>query len=223
MSKMKTLVIAPHPDDEVLGAGGTLLRRQNEGGSIAWLIVTSIPSDKEWPDEKIIERQKEIEDIAKFFKFDEVFNLSLPTSELDTIPYHTIVKKISHIISSYKPDEVLVPHYGDVHTDHQIVFNASVSSSKSFRHPFIKRILCYEVLSETNFSINPVNKFIPNYFVNISDFLEKKIEAMEIYKSEMLNFPFPRSRISIESQARLNGSASGFKASEAFQLLLQRS
>lgn len=219
---MKILVVAPHPDDEVLGAGGTLLRNKSEGNSIAWLIITGVSEDIGWSPEKISERDKEIDKISKFFNFDAVYKLNFPATRLDTIPIGDIVNKISEVIRSYSPDEVLIPHSGDIHTDHQIVFKAVLSCTKWFRFPFVGRILAYETISETELSLDASRQFTPNVFIDISNYLNDKIKAMEIYASEMDVFPFPRSRTSIESLARYRGSSSGFKAAEAFQLLRER-
>lgn len=219
---MKILVVAPHPDDEVLGAGGTLLRYKSEGNSIAWLIVTGITADFGWSSDKIAERDLEIEKVTKFFNFDVVYNLKLPTTKLDTLPIGDIVQKISDVIKDFSPDEILIPHLGDIHTDHQVVHNAVLSCTKWFRYPFVKKILAYETISETDFGLDVSRQFVPNVFVDISNFLEDKIKVMEIYSSEMGIFPFPRSKISIESLARYRGSSSGFKAAEAFQLLRER-
>ena len=149
----------------------------------------------------------------------EVYNLGLPTTKLDTLPIGDIVQKISELIESYRPEEIFIPHLGDVHTDHTVVFNAVASGTKSFRYPFIKRVLSYETISETDFGLDVSTSFNPNVFVDISGFLGKKLKAMEIYSSEMDEFPFPRSRESVEALARVRGATSGFKAAEAFQLL----
>lgn len=219
---MKTLVVAPHPDDEVLGAGGTLLRKKSEGNSIAWLIVTGMSEKFGWTADQVRKREAEISEIQKFFKFDEVYNLALPTTRLDTLPMGDVVQAISNVIKSYGPDEILIPHIGDAHTDHRVVHNAVLSCAKCFRYPFVKRILSYETLSETEFGLDGDRQFVPNVFVDISDFLDGKTTAMEIYSSEMGAFPFPRSKISIESLARYRGSSAGFRAAEAFHLLRER-
>jgi len=219
---MKTLVVAPHPDDEALGVGGTLLRRKAEGASTAWLIVTGITKDFGWSDEKVATRETEISRISEFFGFHEVYNLRLPTTKLDIVPIYEVVQKISECINLYRPEEVFIPHIGDVHTDHGVVFNAVVSCTKWFRYPFIKRILSYETISETDFGLDSSLVFSPNVFVDISDFIEQKLKAMEIYSLEMGDFPFPRSRQSIEALAKVRGSSAGFKAAEAFQLLRER-
>jgi LmbE family N-acetylglucosaminyl deacetylase len=219
---MKTLVIAPHPDDEVLGVGGTLLRRKAEGHSLGWLIVTSIAAADGWTDQQISRRKEEVQKISQLFSFAEVYELGIPTTQLDVFPMKELVGIISSVFASFQPNEVFVPHWGDVHSDHQAVFKAVASSSKWFRNPSINRILAYETPSETDFGLNPNESFVPNVFFDISPYLEKKIDAMRIYKSELGQHPFPRSEESIRALATIRGASSGFQFAEAFQLLRER-
>lgn len=219
---MKTIVIAPHPDDEVLGAGGTLLRRKAEGAKVAWLIVSVISVEAGWSDEKVKQRADEIKRIAKLFGFDEVFTLNFPTTQLDRVPMADLIAEVSEVFRSFEPEEVFVPHPADVHTDHRIVFDAVASCTKWFRFPSVRRVLAYETISETEFCLDPDTFFRPNYFVNISDFLTRKLELMAVYHSEVGMFPFPRSIEAISAQAILRGSTVGFNAAEAFQLLRER-
>ncbi len=129
-------------------------------------------------------------------------------------------QKISSILLEVNPNIVYLPYRRDVHTDHRIIFDAASSSLKWFRCPSIKRVLAYETLSETDMALNPDgNPFHPNVFVDISGFLEKKIEIMKIYHVELGAFPFPRSEEAIRGLAALRGAASGLKAAEAFMLL----
>lgn len=220
---MKSIVIAPHPDDEVLGVGGTLLRRKSDGEKIAWLIVTSISVENGWDARKVKERDEEIQKITELFGFDEVYRLNFPPAKLDTIPMSDLVSKISEIFTSYEPEEVFVPHPSDIHTDHRVVFDAVASCTKWFRYPSVKRVLAYETISETDFNLAPSNIFRPNIFVNIESFLGDKLKAMDIYSSEMKPFPFPRSKEAITAVASVRGASAGFKAAEAFELLRERS
>ena len=219
---MKILVVAPHPDDETLGVGGTILRYKSEGHSVAWLIVTNIQQEHGFIEERVNKRASEINKVTEFFNFDEVFKLEFPTTKLDMLPIRNIVEKFSEIINNFCPDEIFVPHLGDIHTDHKVVHNAVLSCTKWFRYPFIKKILAYETISETEFGLDANQNFSPNVFIDISKYLDKKISAMKIYSSEIGEFPFPRSRETIESLARIRGSSSGFMAAEAFQLLRER-
>lgn len=220
---MKTIVIAPHPDDEVLGVGGALLRRKAEGAKVAWLIVSAISVESGWTEEKVKQRADEIRRITELFGFDEVFTLNFPTAQLDRVPMNDFVSGISNVFRSFEPEEVFVPHPSDVHTDHRIVFDAVASCTKWFRYPSVKRVLAYETLSETDFGLGTDQGFRPNVFVNIEPFLKDKLRAMDIYASELGVFPFPRSHEAIQALATLRGAASGFKAAEAFELLRERS
>jgi LmbE family N-acetylglucosaminyl deacetylase len=220
---MKTIVIAPHPDDEVLGVGGALLRRKAEGVKVAWLIVTAISVKNGWSEEKVKKRADEIKRITELFGFDEVFTLNFPTTQLDRVPMSDLVAGISEVFRSFKPEEVFVPHPSDVHTDHRVAFNAAASCTKWFRCPSVKRVLAYEILSETDFGLGTDQGFRPNVFVDIEEFLDGKLRAMDIYASELAAFPFPRSHEAVRALAILRGAASGFKAAEAFELLRERS
>ena len=220
--KSKILVVAPHPDDEVLGPGGTLLRRKAEGATIAWLIVTSITTKMGWSAEKIKQRGDEVKRVTTLFGFDSVFELNFPTTQLDQVTISDLVAAISNIFKKFEPEEVYVPHPADLHTDHRMVFDAAASCTKWFRHPSVKRVLAYETLSETDFGLGTSQGFRPNVFVNIEPSLADKLRAMDIYASELGDFPFPRSHEAIRALANLRGAASGFKAAEAFELLRER-
>jgi LmbE family N-acetylglucosaminyl deacetylase len=206
----RTIVIAPHPDDETLGVGGTLLRRKAEGVNLAWVIVTNISIESGWSAEKVKQRAGEIQRIAQLYEFDEVYCLNFETTQLDTIPMSDLVAAISDVFKEFKPEEVYVPHPADVHT-------------KWFRYPSVKRVLAYETLSETDFGLGTDQAFRPNVFVDIEHFFSKKLQAMDIYASEVGEFPFPRSHEAIRALATLRGAASGFKSAEAFELLRERS
>ncbi len=218
----KTLVIAPHPDDETLGCGGTLLRRKAEGVELGWLIVTGISGEAGWSVESVQQRDAEIGKVFELVGFDQVFNLRLPTTKLDQLPFSSLIDKFSAVFKAFQPQEIFVPHRSDVHTDHQLVFDAAAACAKWFRYPSVKRILAYETISETEFSLDSSNSFQPNSFIDISEFLERKLEVMAVYQSELGPFPFPRSVEAIRALAILRGATSGFRAAEAFQLLRER-
>jgi N-acetylglucosamine malate deacetylase 1 len=216
---LKSLVVAPHPDDEVLGVGGTLLRRKAEGAQLGWLIMTRISVEAGWSLEKVLKRQEEITQITELFGFDSVFELSYTTTQLDQIPMIELISAVSAVIESFSPNEIFIPHSSDIHSDHRVTFDAVASSAKWFRSPSIKRVLAYETLSETDFGLGTNRGFKPNVFMNIEGHLEGKLRAMSIYSSEVGEFPFPRSSQAISAQAILRGASSGFKEAEAFELL----
>jgi N-acetylglucosamine malate deacetylase 1 len=216
----KIIVIAPHPDDETLGVGGTLLRHKMEGDEIAWLIMTNISTKEGWGRERVNIRQSEIEKVSNKYNFDATYKLDFPTTRLDQIPISIMVESVSKVILSFQPDTVYLPNRSDIHSDHRITFNVAMACTKTFRFPSISRILMYETISETEF-IPAISEgqFTPNTFVDISDYMEKKIDIMKVYSSEMMDYPQPRSVTTIQSLARVRGSRISKQAAEAFQLI----
>ncbi len=212
----RILVIAVHPDDETLGCGGTLLKHKAQGDEIYWLICSDI--DSSHPYYEI--RQAEIEKVSKKYSFDGFYNLKLQTMKIDKYSMSELIEKISNIFQEIQPNIVYLPFKGDVHSDHRKIFEASYSCTKSFRYPFIKKIYMMETLSETEFAPSTKeDSFIPNVFVDISIFFEKKIEIMRIYKTELGEHPFPRSIENLKALATLRGSTAGCKYAESFMLL----
>lgn len=217
---MKILAISPHPDDETLGCGGTILKHKDTGNKIYWLIITNIDVKNGWNKGIVKKRQKEIESVAEMYGFEKTFKLDYPTARLDVIPIQEIIESISKVILEIKPEIIYLPNRSDVHTDHQITFKAAYSCTKNFRYPFIKKILMYETLSETEFALAlPENTFIPNVFVDITNYFERKLEIFKIYKSEVMEEPLPRSLKVIEAFDKCRGSQIGEKHAEAFVLL----
>ena len=223
---MKTLVVAPHPDDETLGCGGTLLRRKAEGGTIGWLLMTELNKNWGWSDLQISKRADEIDQVRKFLEIrkEHVYQLGFPTTRLDTIPMADLVTSISEAFKSFEPEELFLPHPDDIHSDHRITFEAASACSKWFRYPSLKRILTYETLSETDFCIDPSKfGFLPNFFVDVSAYSESKLELLNFYSSELGEPPFPRSKSIVRALAQVRGAEAGFDFAEGFMLLRERS
>jgi N-acetylglucosamine malate deacetylase 1 len=218
----RVLVVAPHPDDETLGCGGTLMRFRSEGAELAWLIVTSANENANWSRDRLQRREVEIDEVTKRIGFSSVVNLRLPATRLDTLPVGDLIERFATVFKSFLPTQLLLPSRSDAHTDHRVVFDAAAACTKWFRYPSVRLVLAYETLSETGFGIDAGPGFEPNYFVDITEFLEPKLEVMRIYGSEMGEFPFPRSSEAIRALATLRGAVSGFAAAEAFQLLRSR-
>lgn len=218
---MKTvIVISAHPDDEILGAGGTLLKHKKNGDKIYWLITTNIFEEQGFSKERFFSRQREIEKVSEALGAEKVFMLDYPTMSLSTSTLIEMVPKISKVFTEIEPEIVYCLNRSDAHSDHRITFDAVMACTKSFRYPFIKQVLMYECISETEFAPQlPEKVFIPNYFVDISSFLEKKLELMKIYESEVGEHPFPRSLRNIEALATYRGASVGVEYAEAFQLI----
>jgi LmbE family N-acetylglucosaminyl deacetylase len=217
---MKTvLCIAPHPDDESTGCGGTLLRHAAEGDAIHWLIATTMPEDAYTP-ERRRGRDSEIDAVANAYAFAAVHRLGLPAARLDTLPLADVVGAMGKVVGAVRPDVLYLPYRNDVHSDHAVVFDAGAACCKTFRYPSVRRVCVYETLSETEFGLRSDDPgFRPNLFVDVSAYLEAKIRAMRLYAGEMGSFPFPRSEECIRAQAALRGSQAGVLAAEAFMML----
>jgi N-acetylglucosamine malate deacetylase 1 len=216
----KVLVLATHPDDEVLGCGGTLLKHKSNNDEIHWLIVTDIKESEGFDKSSVERREKEIDKVNRLFNFDSVSKLGLSTAKIDEYSMSSLIKKISSVINKIKPQIIYLPFKGDIHSDHKQVFDAAHSCTKSFRYPFIKKVYMMETLSETEFSLSTKDdSFIPNTFVDISDYMDKKIEAMKIYSGEMGSHPFPRSETNIKALATYRGATAGYEYAESFMLI----
>lgn len=214
------LVIAPHADDEVLGCGGALLRHRAHGEQLHWLIVTDRKTTEGYSEAQVLRREEEIRRVRSAFGFSSVVRLGLTPAHLDALPLLDIVSGIGRAVKELAPSIVYLPFRGDIHSDHRVVFDAGVACTKWFRYPSVRRVLCYETISETDMGANPESlKFTPNYFVDIGVHLERKLEICSIYDSEMASFPFPRSPDAIRALAQVRGAACGAMAAEAFMLI----
>lgn len=214
----KVLVIAPHPDDETLGCGGTILKHKASGDSIHWLIVTNMSAEHGYSAAKVSLRQAEIAAVTEAYGFDSVYDLRLPPAGLDQIPKRELIEQIGTVFGKIEPEVIYLPNMSDIHSDHKDVFAAAMACTKWFRCKSVRRILSYETLSETEFS-TATGILNPAVFVDITGFLDRKISIMGIYGSEMSDFPFPRSIAAIEALARLRGTTAGCAAAEAFFMI----
>lgn len=214
------IVISAHPDDEILGAGGTILRHKKEGDKVGWLIVTNIFEHQGFSAERVISRQAEINMVASNCGFDAVWKLDYPTMSLSGRSLIDMVPRISKIFSDFEVNTVYTMNRSDAHSDHRIIFDAVAACTKSFRYPHLREFLMYETLSETEFApALPEKMFIPNHFVDITPYLEKKLEVMSIYESELGSHPFPRSAENLRALAHYRGASAGVPYAEAFQIV----
>ena len=221
----KVMVLAVHPDDETLGCGGTILKHKAQGDQVFWLVMTG-PQKGLMPhftDEFLSKRDAMVDGIAEAYGFDETIKLNLPTQMLHTLDLRDIIQKVSEVFKRIQPNVIYMMYANDVHSDHRMAFDAVYSCTKSFRYPFIERIYMIEALSETEFAVAiPGNTFVPNVFVDISGYIDKKLEIMSMFKGEIQEEPYPRSLSSIKALARVRGSRAGVMYAEAFQLLYER-
>ena len=216
----KIIIISAHPDDEVLGAGGAILKHKAAGDEIYWIIVTNVSEAEGFSRERVNSRKEEIEKVEKMLGVKKTFVLDYPTMSLSSSSLIEMVPKISKVFLEVEPETIYCLNRSDAHSDHRITFDAVMACTKSFRYPFIKKVLLYECISETEFAPALHEKvFIPNYFVDISDYMERKLEIMRVYESELGEHPFPRSEKNIDALAVYRGASCGVKYAEAFQLI----
>ncbi len=216
----KILIIAVHPDDETLGCAGTLLKHKNNGDEIHWLIATDMKESEGFAKDIINMREAEIKKVEQLYNFDSVHKLNSSTMRVDEYSMSDLIGKIAKVIQQVKPNTIYLPFKSDVHSDHRIIFDAAYSCTKSFRYPFIKKIYMLETLSETEFALSTKeDSFVPNVFVDISDFMDKKLEIMRVYGSELGEHPFPRSERNLKALATLRGATAGCEYAESFVLL----
>ena len=219
---MNSLFVAPHPDDELLGCGGTILRKSSQGDIVGWLLITSVTSEAGWTPQRVSSRNQEIERVREGLSIspNNIFSLGFPAAQLDQIPSSQLIAQISTVFKEFQPQEVFLPHPGDIHTDHRITFEAVSACTKWFRYPSVQRIMTYETLSETNFEQHLTSStFTPNLFIDVSNYLTQKLQLLEIYESELGTHPFPRSLDAVRALALLRGSQRGVEAAEAFQII----
>jgi len=214
------MVVAAHPDDETLGCGGTIFRHKDAGDKVHWLLASQVK--ERYGFDKAFEESKanEIKKVSDIYGFSSVHRLELPPCKFDTVPMIELVEKVGSVFNTVKPSIVYVPFSGDAHSDHRVLFGAVLGSAKTFRYPFIRAVRMMETISETDHA--PAVQglwFVPNYFVDISSYLDRKIEAMKIYKDELKDHPFPRSLENIRSAAVSRGAMAGCKFAESFMVL----
>lgn len=215
---MKTLIIASHPDDEILGCGGTIAKRISQGCKVYVCIVTlgTEPMySKGYVEKELVEMAKSHNRLGLI----HTKYLNFPSALLDTIPQHEINDKLTELVEDIKPDEVFIPHFGDMHSDHRIVAEASMVALRPINH-ITKRILSYEVLSETDWNTpNYQNAFIPNVYEDISPYIDSKLTAFEEYKSQIKIYPACRSKEGIKALAAHRGMNVGCEYAEGFMLI----
>ena len=222
---MNVLVFAPHPDDEVLGCGGTIARYVAEGADVYVCVVTSalppVYDNTEavmngWP--HMI--YPEIVKAHEILGVKETFFLQFPTVQLETVPRYELNEKIGRLVQDLVPDVVFIPHFGDMQKDHRITSEGVMVAVRPKYENSVRFVYAYETLSETEWNIPHVsNIFFPNTYIDISNYLGTKLEAMKCFASQVSEFPSPRSLKAVKALARLRGSTMNAEAAEAFVLI----
>jgi len=220
------LVIAAHPDDEVLGCGGTIARLTSEGNNVFTLIlgegVTSRDASRDRTKRKneIAELRKQTEDANKILGVKKVYAYDFPDNRFDTVPLLDIIKTIEEVKDGFKPDIVFTHHLGDLNIDHQMTFKAVMAACRPTIDESVKEIYSFEIPSSTEWNApSSLTYFMPDYFTDVNKSLEIKINALKEYKTELRDFPHPRSLKSVALNAKQWGVKVGFVAAEAFKTI----
>ncbi|HWR22315.1 MAG TPA: PIG-L deacetylase family protein [Feifaniaceae bacterium] len=212
----RVLVIAPHPDDEVLGCGGLMARCVSEGNEVFVCVASNHDAPIYTPQHKETTKREAREAHAVLGVRETVF-LDYAAVTLNRVAVHEFNGAMNRVVRDISPDTVLIPHAGDIHIDHQIVAKAALVAMRPLADCGVQTILAYETLSETEWNAPRAEyAFMPNYFVDISGYLERKLEAMGCFVSQLHPPPHPRSLRSLETLARMRGSAISADAAEAF-------
>jgi LmbE family N-acetylglucosaminyl deacetylase len=221
LESRRVLVIAPHPDDEVLGAGGTIARLSDAGAEVVVGIVTK-GAPPLFAETRVEEVRCEAQAAHAHLGVARTVLLSQPAARLDEVPHYRLNQVLAELVREVSPDTLLLPFGGDIHLDHQLTFLSGMVAARPHRASFPNRVLCYETLSETNWNAPLVSPtFAPNVFIDISAQLERKLEAMSLYGSQQRDFPHERSLATIRALAMLRGSTVHRAAAEAFMLIRQ--
>ncbi|GGE72091.1 PIG-L deacetylase family protein [Priestia taiwanensis] len=210
----RVLVIGAHPDDELLGAGGTLRRLVEEGHEVV-SVITALGRKEE-----VHHMQKFSERANKVIGINEVIFLKHANLELELIPLHELTKEIEELIETYKPSKIFTHHYGDLNSDHLVTFQAVLTATRPLpgRDPI--ELITFETVSSSEWNVaTPEKVFKPNYFVNVTNQMDKKIEALKHYEVEMRDFPHPRSYEGVRHLGNVRGMTIGVPYAEAFEIV----
>ena len=220
---MSVLCVAAHPDDEVLGAGGTLARHAADGDDVHVCIlsdgVTSRYDDASAADAEIERRRQRAERVADILGATVSLH-GYPDNSFDTVPLLDIVQTVEKEISDHDPNTVYTHHYGDLNIDHELTCRAVTTATRPLADSCVDQVLAFETLSATEWSIpSSRNSFQPQHFVAIDDQLETKLDALAVYEKELREPPHPRTVETVQQNTKVWGAKAGVAAAEAFELI----
>ena len=223
---MKTiLTVAAHPDDEVLGCGGTMARYTKAGCRVYTLIlgegITSRYAERKMVKKKeLCDLKAQAENVSRILGVKKIFFSDFPDNSFDSVSILKIIKEIERIKKVTRPDIVYTHHYGDLNIDHRITYRAVLTACRPIKNETVKEIYSFEVPSSTEWSgPNKENIFIPDRFVDISRTIDRKIEALKSYRYELRPYPHPRSIKCIRGLAVKRGMEAGLKFAESFKTI----
>lgn len=216
---MRVLVVAPHPDDEVLGCGGMIARRSSKGDEVFVAVVTKgcLPL---FTEDSVRQVRSELMQAHGLLGVAGVDFLDYPAARLREVPGYQVAESLTGLILDKKPEVLYVPHRGDVHADHRVTHLACLVAARPVRNCPVRKILAYETLSETEWgSPSPSGAFVPTVYEDLTGFIDAKLSAMACYRSQLQAPPDSRSLRSIRALAEFRGGTVGLPAAEAFELI----
>lgn len=214
----KVIVVAPHADDEIIGCGATIAKHIDAGDQVFVIIATnaSTGAPEIYSPESINAVRKEAREAHDFLGVSKTFFLDFPAPALNSFPEYKISLELDSLFKKINPNYLYLPHPGDMHQDHKAIYRASLVAARPTHKNKIAKIYCYETLSETEWGPMNEKPFVPNHFENSENHFYKKIEAMKFFKSQIREFPNPRSIEAMEALAQFRGATCGFHRAEAF-------
>lgn len=217
------LIIAPHADDELLGCGATIAKEISKGNNVYVLVMTNahIGAPELFSEDNINTVRSEAKKAHAFLGIKETVFFDFPAPKLDQQPVYQMSIEISKVIQKFQIDTVYIPHRGDIHKDHKMVFDAALVAIRPRNSYTVKKVLAYETLSETEWG-NPVasDMFIPTYFEDVDEqCFQKKLEALSFFNSQMASFPASRSLEAVEALGKYRGAAISKMWAEAFMVV----
>lgn len=218
------LVVAAHPDDEILGVGATVAKRVAQGDVVQAIILgegqtSRWENRKEVPKEILKDLHSDTLQAAKCVGYEKVYFADFPDNRFDHVDLLDIVKYIEKVIEEFLPDVVYTHHGGDLNVDHQMTYKAVLTATRPVGEYSVKEIYAFETLSSTEWDFSYQNPFLPNVFEVVNHFMQVKIDAMKCYHSELCEFPHPRSLEGLHALAHKQGSVVGKEFVEAFMMV----
>jgi LmbE family N-acetylglucosaminyl deacetylase len=214
----QVLVIAAHPDDEVLGLGGTIARHVSSGDQVTIALIADVGTAR-YEEATIQALRRCALQAASQLGVSDVRFAGLADQKLDTLPILEITQWIEGVMQDVQPRIIYTHHRGDINCDHRVVHEATLTAARPYSAPYVERILCYETPSATEWA-GPYleNCLMPNVYVDITDYIESKLSAISAYTTELCPFPHPRSAEALRARATYWGSVMGVAAAEPFML-----
>lgn len=225
MKNKRLLVVAAHPDDEILGCGATLIKYKKQGYKVKIVFLSDGETSRNLEgfksEKKIQMREKQANKVSSSCNFDKPEFLRMPDNRLDSIPLLKIVQLIEKKIKLFKPTLIFTHFENDLNIDHQIAYKAVITAARPKSKCFVKNILCFETPSSTEFAITRNNKkiFNPNFYVDVRKTFKKKMQVLKYYKSEIKKKPHARSFDGIKNLSKYRGNQVGIELAEAFLIV----